>query len=141
MLGLAVGTFMATMRSADLNITAAEWVGLSSRLEAPVARTRAVLASSDPVALDYHAAKYVLYPNSGISLHDPQHPGSPFLQYLERCAEACGSVFDERSVSVNSYDFGKKGLQGDGEMVIHGTKEWGTDPKGILRYLCLRLFA
>lgn len=141
MLGKAIGTFMATIRMADLNITAAEWVGLSSRVATPVARTRAILASADPVALDYHAAKYVLYLNSEISVHDPDRHRSPVRQYLERCAEACGAVFDERFVSVTSYDFAKKSLQRDDEMTIVGSKEWGADPKGILRYLYLRMFA
>jgi hypothetical protein len=71
MLGAEVGVFMNAIRRADLNITTAEWTGLASRVDPPAARTRAVLASSDPVALDYHAFKYVLYPNSGIKVHNP----------------------------------------------------------------------
>jgi hypothetical protein len=42
-------------RKADLNIISAEWTGLSSRTDPPIARTQAVLASIDPVALDYLA--------------------------------------------------------------------------------------
>jgi hypothetical protein len=44
MLGAAIGMFMQTIRKADLNITTAEWVGLSSRTDPPVVQTRAVLA-------------------------------------------------------------------------------------------------
>ena len=57
MLGAEVGVFMKTIRKADLNITTAEWIGISSRVDPPIAHTRALLASTDPVALDYHAYK------------------------------------------------------------------------------------
>jgi len=141
MLGKAIGTFLATVRRADLNITTAEWVGLSSRVDPPVVRTRVVLAGADPVALDYHATKFILHPNSKISVHDPENPGSPLRHYLARCAETGGAIFDERFVSVTSYDFAKGRLQGDDELAVVGAKDWGTDAKGILKYLYLRMFA
>ena len=86
MLGTAIGTFLKTVRRPFLNITTAEVCGLASRLEPPVAKARAVLASTDPVALDYHAAKRVLHVNSRISVHDPEDPDSPTSQYLRNCA-------------------------------------------------------
>jgi uncharacterized protein (DUF362 family) len=72
-LGSAIGTFMKTIRKADLNITTAEWVGISSRTDPPVAHTKAVIASTDPVALDYHAAKHILFPNSKLAIHNPDN--------------------------------------------------------------------
>ena len=45
MLGAEIGAFMNSIRKADLNITTAEWTGLASRTDPPVAHTRAVLAS------------------------------------------------------------------------------------------------
>jgi hypothetical protein len=140
MLGKEIGTFMKTIRKADLNITTAEWVGLASRSEPPVAHTRAVMACTDPVALDYHAAKYLLYPNSRISLHNPDDKKGPFREYLEKCAENGGGILDERYVAVKSYDFRTSKFQDDADLVVIGEREWGTNPKMMLKYLYLRYF-
>ena len=140
MIGAEIGFFMNTIRKADLNITTAEWVGLSSRTSAPVARTRAVLASADPVALDYHSTKYLLYPNSRSSIHNPDNKKGPLYQYLVKCAEEGGGTFDERYVAVKSYDFYKKEFQSDDNLVITGEKTWGGDVKEIVRYILLRYF-
>jgi hypothetical protein len=138
MLGAEIGVFMNAVRGADLNITTAEWTGLASRVDPPVVKTRAVLASSDPVALDYHAFKYVLYPNSGIKVHNPDAEKSPVRQDLRKCAEQGGGGFDEKYVKVESYDFTKKAMQRDEDLVIHGERHWGTKPKAILKYIYLR---
>ena len=98
MIGAEIGMFMSTVRKADLNITTAEWVGLASRTEPPVAHTRSVLACSDPVALDYHAAKYLLYPNSNIEIHNPDYRIGPLSQYLCKCSEYGGGLVDESYV-------------------------------------------
>jgi hypothetical protein len=140
MIGAEIGVFMSKIRKADLNITTAEWVGLASRTDPPVAHTRAVLASTDPVALDYHAFKYVLFPNSRVPVHDPDNPKSPVHQYLRKCEEQGGGVFDEEHVSVESYDFVAKRSQRDDELMIAADKEWGGKPKIILKYLALRHF-
>jgi hypothetical protein len=137
-IGAEIGVFMNTIRKADLNITTAEWVGLASRTETPVARTRAVLASTDPVALDYHATKYILFPNSQISIHNPVKAESPLHHYLMKCAEHGGGEIDESKVAVKSWDFGKGRFQRDDELVILGEKEWGNNPKMILKYLVFR---
>lgn len=139
MLGKEIGSFMKTIRKADLNITTAEWVGLSSRTELPLVRTRAVLASTDPVALDYHGAKYLLYPNSGITVHDPDYTQGPLNQYLEKCAEQYGGFFYEEKVSIKSYDLGKGTLQNDNELALVGARQWGWRPRPILKYLYLRV--
>ncbi len=138
MLGAAIGTFMKTVRKADLNITTAEWIGLSSRTDPPVAQTRAVLASTDPVALDYHSAKYLLFPNSSLSIHNPDNPQGPLYPYLARCAESTGGFLDEKGVEVKSYDFKMKAFQKNEELVISSPIHWGTNPKAILKYLALR---
>lgn len=138
MLGAEIGYFMDKVRKADLNITTAEWVGLASRTEPPAARTRAVLASKDPVALDYHAAKYVLYPNSRARFHDPDNQKEPLYRYLKKCAEYRGGVFDEKQVAVESYDFKTGALQADDELVVVAEKEWGRDPKALLKYFLFR---
>jgi hypothetical protein len=137
MLGAEIGAFLKTTRKADLNITTAEWIGLSSRTDPPVAHTRAMLACTDPVALDYHATRYLLYPNSKLTIHNPDDE-SPLRQYLVKCAEAEAGIFDERHVKVESYDFKKRSLQKDDELIIIGEKTWGTNPKALLKYLVLR---
>jgi len=139
MLGAEVALFMNTIRRADLNIIAAEWVGLASRTEPPVAHTRTVLASTDPVALDFHATKYLLYPNSNIPIHNPDDDESPLHQYLVKCAEHGGGVYDEKHVMVKSYDFKTKSLQTDDDLEIIGDTTWGSDLKTLMKYLLLRL--
>jgi len=138
MLGAEIAAFMKTIRKADLNVTTAEWVGLASRTVPPMARTRAVLASKDPVALDYHAFKYVLYPNSGTKVHDPDDVNSPVYQDLSTCAEQGGGVVDERRVKTISYDEAKRGLQGADELRVIAEKDWGSNPKTIMKHLWLR---
>jgi hypothetical protein len=137
MLGAEVGVFLKTVRKADLNITAAEWVGLVSRVEPPAARTRAVLASTDPVALDFHSGKYLLFPNSKMAVHDPDDRKSPLRQYLAACAEKSGCVFDENRVDVVSYDILNKRSQNE-DLPLHGEMDWGRDPKSLLKYMYLR---
>ena len=138
MIGAEIGVFLNTIRSADLNITTAEWIGLASRTELPVTHTRAILASADPVALDYHATKYILYPNSMINVHNPDDKNSPLNHYLVKCSELSGSVFDEKKVKVISYDFKRGSLQNDDELIIVGKKKWGTNVKVIMKYFYLR---
>jgi hypothetical protein len=111
---------------------------MASRIEPPVARTRAVLACEDPVALDYHATKYVLHSNSKCSIHDPDDLESPMHQYLVKCAEHGGGEFDESKVAVKSYDYKSGKMQGNDELVVIGEKEWGWNPKMWLKYLVLR---
>ena len=138
MIGAEIGMFLDTIRRPDLNIVTAEWIGLSSRTEGPVVRTRAAIASPDAVALDYHSAKYLLYPNSGIRFHDPDDPASPTRQYLQACARHGGGVFDESRVGVKSYDLAAGRLQREDEFRVKADKEWGGEVKPILKYLALR---
>ena len=59
-------------------------------------------------------------------------------QYLKACADQGGGEFDERKVAVKSYDFKTGRMQNDDELVVLGEKEWGSNPKAILKYLVLR---
>jgi len=138
-MGAEVAMFMNTIRKADLNIIAAEWVGLASRTEPPVAHTRSVLVSSDPVALDYHAAKYLLYANSSIPIHNPDNEQSPLRHYLIKCAENGGGVFDETQVAVKSYDLKTNSFQTDDELEIIGETTWGSHLKTLYKYLKFRI--
>lgn len=138
MIGAEIGVFMNRIRKADLNFTTAEWVGLASRTAPPVARTKGVLASTDPFALDFHATKYLLYPNSKLVIHNPDDEKSPLHQYLVKCAEKGGGIFDEKHIAVKSYDFKTKAFQKDDNLVVIGEKDWGTHLKSILKYLVMR---
>lgn len=138
-MGAEVAMFMNTIRKADFNIIAAEWVGLASRTEPPVNHTKAVLVSTDPVALDYHAAKYLLFANSSIQIHNPDNEESPFRHYLIKCAENGGGVLDETQVQVKSYDLSTNSFQKDDNLVIRGETTWGSDLKTLYKYLKFRL--
>ena len=139
MLGAQIGLFLNTIRKADLNITTAEWIGLSSRTEPPVAHTRAVMACNDPVALDYHACKYMLYPNSRILVHNPDDKEGPLYQYLRKCAEISGLSFDEKHVDVKSFDLRKNIFQNDDNLAIKGDITWwGTSFKSFVKYISMR---
>jgi len=96
--GGAVGYFMRNIRIADLNIISAEWAGWGSRIDTSLrARTKSVLASKDPVALDYYAFKHVLLPvtpknsrsiqgnYSFYECNDPEGKTSRILWYLKEC--------------------------------------------------------
>jgi hypothetical protein len=134
MMGAEIGMFLRTVRRADLNIATAEWVGLSSRTDPPIAHTKTVLASTDPVALDFHSAKYLVYPNSKCGKHKPEDTGGPLNQYLAKCAEHGGCTLDEAHVRVVSYDLAKGRAQTDQELPVIGDIDWGTDPKALLKY-------
>jgi hypothetical protein len=129
MIGAEIGGYLTTIRKADLNIVSAEWIGLASRVEKPIVRTRAVLAATDPVALDYHSSKYILHTNSGIKFHNPDDERSPAHPYLNACADHGGGIFDERKVAVILYDFSTGRLQKDDELAVMGKKNGGATPR------------
>jgi hypothetical protein len=120
-----------------LNIITAEWVGLVSRTEPPLARPRAVLVGRDPVALDFHAAKYLLYSNSKIPVHNPEDPNGPLCQYLIACAARGGGEVDESLVRVRSHDFCAG--QASSDLRVTVPIFWGFHPKMLAKYLVLRL--
>jgi len=105
---------MNTIRKADLNIIAAEWVGLASRTEPPIGHTKTVLISTDPVALDYHVTKYLLHPNSNIPI-------------------------DEKQVAVKSFDLKTNSFQTDDNLEIIGETTWGSHLKTLMKYLIFKL--
>ncbi len=103
-------------------------------------KTRAILACTDPVALDYHATKYLLYSNSRLDIHNPDDKNSPLHQYLVKCSEMGGGIFDESDVEIKSYDFNTSVFQDDNHLYIIGKKKWGNNFKTIIKYLVLRFF-
>jgi hypothetical protein len=138
MLGAEVGFFLENVRRPFLNFTTAEFCGLIDRTEPPFARTRVVAASTDPVALDVHMAKYVLHANSGIAVHDPETPKSPTRQNLEQCARTGHYIYDENRVEIESFDLVKGGLQGPEDLAVRVDREWGTDIRSLAKYALFR---
>jgi len=79
------GKLMLVARFPDLNIADAIWVTPEGGPNGPydkAVRVDKLLASQDPIALDYYAAKHVLLPISGDPRHDPETAGSFFRQML-----------------------------------------------------------
>jgi uncharacterized protein (DUF362 family) len=105
-LGGAVGHFMKTIRIADLNIIAAEYSGHEGRHKAP-GHTKIVLASTDPVALDYYAGKYLLLPLGGTRAqhNNPDNPRGTFHKYLKLCHEQGIGTIDEKKMVLHKFDF------------------------------------
>ena len=111
--GGAVGQFMKTIRMADLNIISAEYVGHEGRWDTPV-HVKTVLASTDPVALDYYAGRYVLLPLGGSkkAYNDPDNLEGPFREYLELChAQGIGTL-NENEMLINRFNFNKDESKG-----------------------------
>jgi uncharacterized protein (DUF362 family) len=77
-LGETCGKMVVSVRTPILNIIDAIWVSYASILGYPASatfRANQLLASQDPVALDYWAAKYILYPIDNNLRHLPTYPG------------------------------------------------------------------
>jgi uncharacterized protein (DUF362 family) len=77
-LGETCGKMMASVHTPVLNIMDAIWVAQSALAGYPASattRVNTILASQDPVALDYWSAKYVLYPIDNTERHLPSFPG------------------------------------------------------------------
>jgi hypothetical protein len=77
-LGETCGKVMASVCTPVLNIVDAIWVSYTSLEGHPAGttfRANQVLASQDPVALDYWAAKHILYPIDGNFRHHPDFSG------------------------------------------------------------------
>jgi len=77
-LGETVGKMMVTVHTPALNIMDAIWVSQSALEGTPAGatfRANQLAASQDPVALDYWAAKTILYPIDNNPRHRPDYAG------------------------------------------------------------------
>lgn len=103
-----IAYFIKTIKKADLNIVTAEWVGWGHRTDISKAtRFKTILAATDPVALDYYGAKYIVYPLSkNAKLHDPDNPGSSIYKFLQLAHETIGEgTMDENRIEVKVFDY------------------------------------
>jgi len=102
-----LGHFMKTIRKADLNIVTAEWVGWGSRKDPTKAtRLQTIMAGTDPVAIDYYGAKYLLYPLSKSNkYHDPDNPKSSIRKFLDLTLGTLGEgTIDETKIRVHQHN-------------------------------------
>jgi uncharacterized protein (DUF362 family) len=77
-LGETTGKMMVTVHTPVLNIMDAIWVSQGALEGYPAAatfRANQLVASQDPVALDYWSAKNILYPIDNNTRHRPDFPG------------------------------------------------------------------
>ena len=77
-LGETCGKMMVSVRPPVLNLVDAIWTSHQSITgfpESTTVRTNQLLASQDPVAADYWAAKHILYPIDQNARHHPDFPG------------------------------------------------------------------
>ena len=100
-LGETCGKMMVSVRTPVLNILDAIWVSYASITGYPASttrRTNQILASQDPVALDYWGAKYVIYPIDHNPNHHPDYPGiSRWLSGAENMINGRGGLFDPQA--------------------------------------------
>jgi uncharacterized protein (DUF362 family) len=92
-LGETCGRMMASVRPPVLNLMDAIWVSYGSITGYPAGATTRVnqlLASQDPVALDYWAAKYIIYPIDQNFNHHPDYPG--ISKWLNDAAQTINSL-------------------------------------------------
>jgi uncharacterized protein (DUF362 family) len=77
-LGVTCGKMVVSVRAPVLNIVDAIWVSHRSLAGYPADKTfraNQLMASQDPVALDYCAAKYIIYPIDNNARHHPTFEG------------------------------------------------------------------
>jgi len=95
-LGETGGKMMALVRPPVLNIVDAIWVSHKSLDGRPASATfqaNTLLASQDPVALDFWAAKHVLYPIDENPRHHPDHENiRAWLQEAEKTINGRGGL-------------------------------------------------
>ncbi len=117
--GGALGYFMQTVRMPDLNIITAEWVGWGDRIDTKRAfRPKTILASRDPVGLDYVAARDVLLPETPTDrtkkirsdlryydLNNPDNYDGPFWRFLNETHKQGIGNLDEKKIKTVMHDF------------------------------------
>ena len=117
-LGETCGKMIVSVRTPVLNIIDAIWVSFASLAGYPGStthRANQIVASQDPVALDYWASKYVLYPISNSPRHLPTFSGvDAWLTAARDAINARGGLYKpDRGIMVDLV------TKNEEEMVIH----------------------
>jgi uncharacterized protein (DUF362 family) len=105
-LGETCGKMMVSVRTPVLNLVDAIWVSHLALQGYPASstfRANQLLASQDPVALDYWAAKYILYPIDENPRHHPDFPTvSQWLSAARQTINDRGGLYHpESGILVN----------------------------------------
>lgn len=107
--GGVLGKFMKEIKKADLNIITAINVGWGSRTnEKKSYKADTVIASTDPVSLDFWAAKNILLkatievsaPDEYVKLNDPELNSNPFRHFLIECQKEIGGTLSPESITL-----------------------------------------
>lgn len=100
-LGETCGKMVVSVRAPVLNIMDCIWVSHKSLAGYPASttfRANRIVASQDPVALDYWAAKYILYPIDNNPSHHPDNPTiSGWLTSAQNMINDRGGIYDPQS--------------------------------------------
>jgi hypothetical protein len=117
-LGNTCGKMVVSIRTPVLNIIDAIWVShgsLSGYPGSTTFRANQILAGQDPVALDYWATKYILYPKTKLPNHLPSY--SVIDQWLTQARDIIntrGGLYDpDGGILVDQV------TKNEGEMVAH----------------------
>ena len=115
-----LGRMMVHVRHPDVNILDAIYINAHGGGPATTydvaTNVNILLASTDPVALDYYGGKYVLFPVSGQADHDPD-AHRIFREYLQATADTLGAYGFRAAMgdsAVNAYvinPFGRPDLR------------------------------
>jgi len=109
--GGVLGAFMKYIRPSDLHIITAIRVGWGSRTDTSMAsQPNTVVASNDPVALDYWSCKNILLPatiKAGApeyyrKLNDPDREDGVLRMFLEECRRELGGTIDPEKIKIIS---------------------------------------
>jgi hypothetical protein len=107
--GGVLGAFMKHVRRADLNIITAVTIGWGARIDPAMAyRADTVLASTDPVALDYWAAANIMLPATKKSTsedyyirhNDSTRKDGVLFRFLEECRRELGGTTNPDLIAV-----------------------------------------
>ena len=114
-LGNTCGKMVVSVRTPVLNIIDAVWVSYASLRGFPADttyRANQLLASQDPVALDYWAAKYVMYPIDNNPDHNPDLSDiSQWLYNAKRVINGRGGLFDPAAgILVDRVTYNEAGI-------------------------------
>jgi hypothetical protein len=115
-LGETCGKMVVTVRPPVLHVIDAIWVShraIGGYPEAKTFRANQILASQDPVALDYWAAKNVLYPIDRNRRHHPDFAGiETWLAAAQQIINDRGGIFNpERGIRVGHVTHSESNMQ------------------------------
>lgn len=117
-LGNTCGKMFVSVRTPELNILDAIWVSQASLKGYPeytTHRANQIVASQDPVALDYWAAKYILYPIDSNDRHHPDFPGiDVWLKEAKNRINSRGGLTDPNGIVLVN-----KVTQNEAQMKVH----------------------